>query len=279
MLPQKRRMRLKNNSLVSLLFGLGLLLVLVSFLFLKKWNENVIGGKVLARSQDFQGSVSLTKKFETSKTEAADNFSLYSLDSLETAGNGEALLDFSEGYRVRVLSGSMITLEDLGEQTLLILKQGNIQVENFGRDGSLLISHMGKKQSATAFQIEQQNRNNNSATATPNPTPTRPSPSAQNAENSTGSLTQEDIQSTLQKHRPMFYKCYTQLLQKTPGMIGQVSLAFIIEKNGKISNPEISSSSINDPKFRSCLMEVLSRVNFKTFSGDPISTVFPLRFE
>lgn len=278
MLPHKRRIRLKNNSIISLLFGLGLLLVLVSFLFLKKWNETVIAGKVLAKSQDFQGSVSLVKKFETRKTEVSDSFSLYSLDSLETAGNGEALLDFPDGYRVRVLGGSLITLEEMGSQTLLILKQGNIQVENFGRDGSLLISHMGKKQSATAFQIEQQNKNTNSLTGT-NPLPTKPLPSEKNVENNTGSLTQEDIQSTLQKHRPMFYKCYTQLLQKTPGMIGQVSLAFIIEKNGKISNPEISSSSINDPKFRSCLMEVLSRVNFKTFSGDPISTVFPLRFE
>ena len=270
-------MRQKNNSIISLLFGLGLLLVLVSFLFLKKWNENGIAGKTLAKSQDFQGTVSLIKKFDTRKVEVSDSFSLYSLDSLETAGNGEALLDFSEGYRVRILAGSLITLEEMGDSTLLILKQGNIQVENFGRDGSLLISHNGKKQSATSFQIEQQNKNNNAQTANPTQVPVLAP--EKNTGNSTGSLTQEDIQSTLQKHRPMFYKCYTQLLQKTPGVIGQVALAFIIEKNGKISNPEISSSSINDPKFRSCLMEVLSRVNFKTFSGDPISTVFPLRFE
>lgn len=264
----------KNNSITGLLFGLGLLLVLVSLLFLKRWNESVTTGKVLARSQDIQGQVYLIKKFETQKNAVSNAFSLSSLDSLESASDGEALLDFPSGYRVRVLKNSLITLEESADQTLLILKQGQIQVENFGRDGSLMISHNGKKQTANEFQIEQQNIPQNSISPRPQTLSTE-----KKSEINNETLSQDDIQATLQKQKPMFYKCYTQLLQKKPGVTGQVSLAFVIERNGKISHPEISSSNITDSKFRSCLLEALARVDFRTFSGDPISTVFPLRFE
>lgn len=265
----------KNNSWPSLLLGAGLILIVISFLLLKKWNESASSSNTLARTEDLQGDVFLTKKFSSQKIKISSNLPLTSLDTLETSADGQVLLDFLSSYRVRVLPNSAVTLEENGEQTLLILKQGDVQIENFGREGSLMISKLGRRISATEFELEKQNKNNPGALPS---LPTQPQTTGAPA-GTAGALSQEDVQGTLQKHKPMFFKCYTQLLQKTPGVTGQVNLAFVIEKTGKISQPEITNSSITDAKFRSCLLEALSRVEFRAFSGDPVSTVFPLRFE
>ncbi len=267
----------KNNSWPALLLALGLLLVLISFLFLKKWNESATTSSVLARAEDIQGQVFLTKKFSSQKSKVVTPFSVSSLDTIETSSDGQLVLEFPSLYRIRLQANSLVTFEENNEQTLLILKQGDFRVENFGREGSLMISKMGRRISATEFELEQQSKNNPNSSALPSQTLSagKPSPGASSGE----SLSQEDIQGTLQKHKPMFFKCYTQLLQKTPGITGQVSFAFVIEKSGKISQAEISNSTMNDAKFRVCLLEALSRVDFRAFSGDPISTVFPLKFE
>ncbi len=56
-------------------------------------------------------------------------------------------------------------------------------------------------------------------------------------------------------------------------------MSFTIEKSGKISNPNVASSQLNDNEFKACLFEVLKRIEFKAFEGEPISTVIPLNFE
>ncbi len=265
-------MILKNNSWPKLLLAAGLIFILISFFLLKRWNESISTGNVLARTEDIQGPVFLTKKFSSQKIKISANTSLSSLDTIETSSDGQVLLEFPNTYRVRMLGGSVATLEENGEQTLLILKQGDVQVENFGREGSLLISKGGRRISATEFELEKQGKSSAGASL---PIPSSPGGTMAN----TGMLSQDEVQGTLQKHKPMFFKCYTQLLQKTPGITGQITLSFVIEKNGKISQPEIPTSSISDAKFRSCLLEALSRVEFRAFSGDPVSTLYPLRFE
>ncbi|MBO9668406.1 MAG: AgmX/PglI C-terminal domain-containing protein, partial [Bdellovibrio sp.] len=82
-------------------------------------------------------------------------------------------------------------------------------------------------------------------------------------------LTSEFIQDTLRAQRNSFFKCYTQLLQRTPGVVGQASVGFTIERSGKVSQADITSSSIADPAFKKCLIEAIRRVEFKSFGGDP----------
>jgi len=263
----------QNKSWPKLLLGAGLFLILISFFLLKKWNETASTANVLARTEDIQGPVFLTKKFSTQKNRISSNVSLLSLDTLETAADAQVLLEFPSSYRLRLSGGTVVTFEENGEQTLVILKQGDLLVENFGREGSLFISKAGRRVSATEFELEKQNKTSSGGGLLP------PANSPNAATAGGGALSQDDVQATLQKHKPMFFKCYTQLLQKTPGVTGQVTLAFVIEKSGKISQPEITNTSISDPQFRSCLLEALSRVEFRAFSGDPVSTIFPLKFE
>jgi hypothetical protein len=42
---------------------------------------------------------------------------------------------------------------------------------------------------------------------------------------------------------------------------------------------EIAKSDIADPHFKNCLSEVVARTRFRSFNGEPIATVFPLKFE
>ena len=158
----------------------------------------------------------------------------------------------------------------------LVLKKGEIQVENFGSEGSLFISKDGSRWTATDYEQIYKKRQGDpslpdtsvNADASNMPTP-----------QSKDGLSPDYIQDMMRAQRQTFFKCYTQLLQKSPGVTGQATLSFIIDKNGKVLQPEIASSNIADPGFKKCLLEALQRMEFKSFTGDPISTVFPLKFE
>ncbi|MFZ4404287.1 MAG: AgmX/PglI C-terminal domain-containing protein [Pseudobdellovibrionaceae bacterium] len=88
------------------------------------------------------------------------------------------------------------------------------------------------------------------------------------------------IENILRGQRPLFFKCYSQLLQKGLSQRGQVSLSFFIEKNGRVKSPSVLSSQIQDVTFQSCLVEVLNRTEFKGFKGnESLQTIYPLQFE
>ena len=95
----------------------------------------------------------------------------------------------------------------------------------------------------------------------------------------TEGLTPSYIVDTLKSQKGIFYKCYTQLLQKNPGVVGETSISMTIEPNGKISRSDVTSSQMNDASFKKCLIEATARIEFKPFRGDAITTVFPLKFE
>ena len=102
-----------------------------------------------------------------------------------------------------------------------------------------------------------------------------PIPDQQNKEQ----ISQIEIENILNTKKNDFFKCFGQLIQKKPLASGQVLISFTIEKGGNTSKVEVSKSEINDVSFNSCLIEVVSRTHFRAFSGGPIATVFPLKFE
>ena len=156
----------------------------------------------------------------------------------------------------------------------MILKRGDVDVENYGREGSVYISREGVRWTATEYEMTYKKQA---------PSSTLPELAPADAGNTAApridGLTSEAIQETLKTYRGSFFKCYTQLLQKTPGVVGQASISFTIERTGRIAQAELISSSISDGDFKKCLLESVRRVEFKSFAGEPISTVFPLRFE
>lgn len=264
----------KNNWLIPSLIIVGVISVALSLFISTQTEKTKPGARPLARLELNLGKVFVLRNNLTHKEVLTRKATLFALDSVETSVDGDATMEFDSSYRIRVLENSLITLDEESERIVLIIKRGDLQVENYGREGSVYISRDGVRWTATDYEMNYKKR-------APMETLPELAPAETPAANvkAVEGLTSEFIQDTLKTHRSSFFKCYTQLLQRTPGVVGQASISFTIERTGKVSQADIASSSLSDPQFKKCLLESVRRVEFKVFGGDPITTVFPLRFE
>ncbi|MGZ3773964.1 MAG: TonB family protein [Pseudobdellovibrionaceae bacterium] len=267
----------KNNWLISSLILVGIISVALSLFIASQTEKQKPGSQPLARIELNLGKVYILRKNLTQKEILSRKATLFALDSIETGADGDATMEFDSSYRIRVQENSLITLDEENERTVLIIKRGDVQVENFGREGTVFVSREGVRWNATDYEMNYKKQG--SPETLPELAPSEAGPIAMPPSNLADGLTSEYIQDTLKTHRNSFFKCYTQLLQKTPGVTGQATISFTIEKTGHVTQADIASSSINDTNFKKCLLEAIHRVEFKAFNGDPISTTFPLRFE
>lgn len=265
----------KNNWLIPSLIVVGILSVALSLFIASQTEKQKPGARPLARIELNLGKVFVLRKSLTQKEILTRKSTLFPLDSVETGVDGDATMEFDSSYRIRIQENSMVTLDEEGDHIVLIIKRGDLQVENFGREGSVFISRDGVRWEATEYENVYKKQAPPETLPEVAPTESLATPTPSMAEG----LTSEFIQDTLKTHRGSFFKCYTQLLQKTPGVVGQASISFTIEPMGKVSQAEIASSSIVDASFKKCLLDAIRRVEFKSFGGDPITTIFPIRFE
>ena len=202
----------QNKKVFAILLIAGLLLIGTSlFLFSKKQTTKQSQEHRLARLDKDSGTVTVLRKNLTQK-EIVENYNdLYDLDSVETSDTGSATLTI-ENFRVKLMSSSMATLEKIADNVnhhiLLILKRGDVKIENFGTEGQLFIAKNGERVSAIDYNGSQLAF---SPVEAPTPTP------AENKLSQT--LSEEDIFSILNGHKTSFQKCYRQLIQTIPDII------------------------------------------------------------
>lgn len=229
-------------------------------------------GFSLARVERETGNVFILKSSPFQKIKINKFEQAYQFESVETDEIGEALLTFPNGYRVKLYEDSLIMLERREDKPLdrfyIILKKGNLRVENFGPQENLWISRDGKNISANEYNTSDWVMSEVKAPSVDDKLHTE-----------TTGLTEEEISTVMTANKNYFFKCYTQLLQNSPQAKGEVTLSFTIENSGKISVSDATSVNLNYPDFKKCLMEVVSRIEFKPFTGPPVSTLFPLKFE
>lgn len=265
----------QKSQLVLGFFLVGIALVSLSLYYTFKSPKSDFSEPVLARVERDTGKVTLFRGGFIHKESILKRASVRNNDSVETDETGEATLSFESAYRVQVLLNSLVTLERTDDSqdlhVVLIIKRGQIRIENYGREGELYISKNGEKVLASEYQNSQL-----AMAVIENPEIDSSIP-VNSADRRT--LSTEEIQNTLDAQRTSFYKCYTQLLQKMPQAKGQTNLSFTIENSGQISNVTVSSSQINNDDFKKCVKEVLNRVTFRSFNGPVVSGTYPLQFE
>lgn len=268
---------MKSNWWIPFLVLAGLVFLGLSLLISTRTDRSLFAQKPLARLEEGSGKVYVFRKDMTVKERLVRKSFLYALDTVETGADGDAVMEFDSAYRIRILENSLITLDRDQDKITLIIKQGDLQVENYGQEGTVYISRNGRRWTATDYEMvyKKQAQDESLPDTSTAVTPVLPDSKVP----SLGGLSQEYIQDVLKSQRNSFFKCYTQLLQRTPGVTGQASLSFTIENSGRVSQAAIASSTISDAAFKACLLEALQRVAFKSYSGETISTVFPLKFE
>lgn len=267
---------MKSNWLVPSLVLVGIISLGLSLFFSSRPDKALFGQKPLARIEQGLGQASIFRKNMTVKEKLNRKSFLYNSESVETGGDGDAVMEFDSAYRIRILENSLITLSEDRDKITIIIKRGDIQIENYGQEGTVFVSRDGVRWTATDYEMIYKKQNQDQGLPD---TAAVPVESAVANKPSTSGLSPEYIQDILKSQRNSFFKCYTQLLQKTPGITGQASLSFTIERSGKVVQATVASSNIADANFRKCLLEALQRIEFKSYSGDPIATVFPLKFE
>lgn len=271
----------KNNWLIPSLIIVGILSVALSLFVASKTEKQKPGARPLARLELNMGKAFVLRNNLTQKENLTRKTTVFSLDSVETGGDGDATLEFDSAYRIRIQENSLTTLDEEGDHIVVFIKRGDVQVENFGREGSVFISRDGLRWEATEY--ENVYKKQAPTDTLPEIAPveiTQSKPESSHSETPVfGGLTATYIQDTLKLHRASFFKCYTQMLQRTPGVVGQISLSFTIENSGRVFQADVASSSITDPGFKKCLVEAIRRVEFKSFDGGSISTIFPIKFE
>jgi hypothetical protein len=265
----------KNKWFIPSLVIAGLLFLGLSLYLSTRLEPQAPGVRVLARAGFNSGEVFVLPRGMNEKRPLIKSVSLYYLDSLETGPDGDATLEFDSGFRIRVLDNVLLTLDQDGEKTVVILKHGDVQVEKFGSENSVLISKGGQHYSANEYEVtvRRETSQNTFPELAPEAIP------GQNPAAAGENLSSDYIQDTMKRQIPAFDKCYKQLLQRTPGVVGEVVMSFTIEKTGKVISAEANTSNIADADFKRCLSEAIRRVEFKSFRGDPIVSTFPMTFE
>lgn len=192
---------------------------------------------------------------------------LEALDTLRTNPESDILVQFADGGQFRLAEKSEVVLDLLDNGSpLVVIRSGEISIEKFGASPSFWVRSEGQLYSAADYVIVDKR----SARHLKDESPKNPDREQ---------ITQAEIEGVLNAKKADFFKCFGQLIQKKPQAAGQMLISFTIETQGYTSQIEISKADINDAQFKSCLGEVVSRTKFRAFAGNPITTVFPLKFE
>lgn len=221
----------------------------------------------LGRVELASGKAFLRNSIASVKTPILTTNKLQNLDEIETLQNSQVVLIFPSSYRLRVFPESLLVVDQQKDFIQIIIKRGDVVVENFGEEGQLFITKDGVRMSATDYQLDVKKTFVIPDVPPEKPPTELPPPQIQ------------DIDHIIQKNKPLFQRCYTQLIQTQPQQKGDLVLSLTIAPSGKITDRQIVKNFTEDATFKSCLFEVVQRIQFSAFAGEPLTTMVPLQFE
>ena len=246
-------------------------------LFLNRWKMNASETEIrLGRVERERGETFIHRNSTQQKEKVRGKAFIYNLDSIQTNEIGQAQVVFETGEKILVLENSILTIERIDNEedfsVLVILKKGDLRVDESTETSTLQISKNGDRVKAFDY--------NNSVLAKSDiKSPESFDPELPTEPIGSQGLSEAEINEKFTQNKSSFFKCYTQVIQKDPSIKGEVALSFTIENNGKLSVAEVVSSQIKNEDFKKCLVDVLKRLEFRNFSGPPISTLLPMNFD
>lgn len=258
---------LKDNIYTYIFLFLGVGFISIGYLLSKPNSKTVSKPQMLGQIEKLAGNASLTRKNQSRSHPLADSEPLMILDTIETHKQSRVELQIKDDTKIRLNAETKVVIDQERDIVLIILAKGSFSIESYGSQNQVSVSYQGQRIRLQEWEqwLAAQNTPGKRSTLS--------------AYGSSNKLSETIISDTIQAHKAKFLQCYNKLLQKTPGVSGSVTMAFTIERNGRVNNPTVASSVLSDNSFKACLFEVLNRIEFKAFDGEPISTVIPLNFE
>lgn len=264
----------------------GIALVVFSFWFKLGTNSQGALAKVGYLSVE-RGQVWTLSTTDQTRMAVDKRSSLHLEQQVETGPDSEAILELDSQFTVRVFENSLVLFSIEDKNHVLHVLRGQINFEKYGKEGTLTVAEAGRRIEPMNYQnLAQPNivdiDQTNAAVAEVTPYESQaqaPSPATtKNPALRGGPLSEESIHQTLKAYSPAFFKCYASVLQKNQNA-QEVTVSFTIEPSGKIIQPEIMRSTIEDEDFKKCLKEAFRRAEFKPFDGKAFQAVYPIKFQ
>jgi hypothetical protein len=92
-------------------------------------------------------------------------------------------------------------------------------------------------------------------------------------------LANEYMDQVLAAQKARLARCQANALRVHPQIKGRLLLGFRIARDGKTTEARVLNTSVPDPSFENCVLEVLTGLRFRGFSGPEIVRSFEVRFE
>lgn len=251
--------------------GLGLFcFVLGLFLFTDKihlpTSTAPAFGKVLKVEGEVLGKSEVEPFFQslTNDSNISENYKIL------TGFDSKAHIEFGETFTLD--SNSSVRLEKTSTGLSVHLLSGNLSREklgdtNFYVDGKAVDSQSLEKAGVT--QLTQIPLDEVSITKEETSTAI---PEADN---------KKQIYQTFKLHQRFIEKCFIKHYARLEGQTqsGKVWVAFNVNPQGNLTNPEIDKSDYSDSEFHDCLKEVIKRVQLKGYQGPEMQIKFPINIE
>jgi outer membrane biosynthesis protein TonB len=93
-----------------------------------------------------------------------------------------------------------------------------------------------------------------------------------------GSISQSEVTALLKRNMDKFRYCYEKSLLKDSSLAGVVKLSWTVSTSGKASGAQVVSSELNNNELHSCLMGVLTRLQFPPAKGGAVELKYPFVF-
>ncbi len=94
-----------------------------------------------------------------------------------------------------------------------------------------------------------------------------------------GRLPPEEIQKVVRSNYSEFRGCYEEGLGRNPGLRGQVSVRFVIERDGSVTQVSMVFLTLPDCKVANCVKAAYPKLKFPTPEGGTITVVYPIILE
>ena len=225
----------------------------------------------LATVLDVSGSSSTQGLDEIDSLTLKKDSQIKNLDLIKTEAQSEVtvLINSVQG-EFRILENSEVLIEEIdGGKILVTVRQGDLLVDQFGHKPSFIIRKDGRQMAAMDYALAHEK----------NAEMLRKHGFQMSSADNDKSLSQAKIEEIMSTKKSDFFRCYGQLIQKNEQAHGQVIISFEVSNLGKVLKVDITKTDIDDTSFKSCVSEVVARTQFPRFTGDNITTVFPLKFE
>ncbi len=223
------------------------------------------------------GQIKNTKGLVLGKAPAADSFSSLASQSpllgplrIVTGFDSEADLLFGEPFKI--LENSSVHLYKRANKYFVEIIRGGIKRQAPSKQVEFQVNGQSKSgleifapsdQKLVALKPVENQAANGAITAQPS------------------TDFQDLIGNTLKLHQRFLEKCFIKLYEKQHGQIqaGQVRTRFKINRKGHIDQVEILDSAFKDESFKSCVQEVISRVQFKNYQDGVRTVEFPIEIQ